>query len=429
MELVSDCKRSISLALLRTYQFCRTITKKLVETMGGQIDFISAPGICTEFTILVPATVLREDEQLPEEGKLQTQRERDVQIGISARLPTDAKFAWVNYSRLRASHEDVISSAYYYHKTFETAGYIHMENDSLTAKLHKTDTGEVTRNRSSSLLLSLVPQPLIANASSTKLLNRADAPQIELMLDTYLKSTDPSPGQEPVLVVHILLYLHPSWAAADYKWFGGKACNTLDKPAQYVSSGVRIMLEPAMRIPLPGVTDRHVSEALLRIIKRDRVVRTKIESDPIALSVDTKDLNEPSKIMPESPYMNDTSLSPDSQNLLNEIQELPFSILTPVDSLTFEKMKILVVDDNALNRKVALRSLEKLGIKDVTMACDGREAAEVCCATLPQEGSVDHIGWFHIILMDLQMPVMGGNEVSPKLYLTKSVLRSIILVN
>ncbi|MCX4239998.1 response regulator [Paraliomyxa miuraensis] len=64
------------------------------------------------------------------------------------------------------------------------------------------------------------------------------------------------------------------------------------------------------------------------------------------------------------------------------------------------KGRALVVDDNPINLKVALRNLAKLGCEVLT-ATDGREAV-----ALVQEHEVD------LVFMDIQMPVMDGFEAT-----------------
>ena len=66
-------------------------------------------------------------------------------------------------------------------------------------------------------------------------------------------------------------------------------------------------------------------------------------------------------------------------------------------------LRLLLVEDNRVNQKVAMRFLEKMG-HQVTLAINGREALE-----LLQPNSFD------LILMDIQMPVMGGVEATQKI--------------
>ncbi|MFI5097886.1 MAG: PAS domain S-box protein [Candidatus Acidiferrales bacterium] len=65
--------------------------------------------------------------------------------------------------------------------------------------------------------------------------------------------------------------------------------------------------------------------------------------------------------------------------------------------------QILLVEDNMVNQKLGVRLLEKMG-HQVEVANNGQEACEVLRAAR-----------FDLILMDLQMPVMGGLEATRKI--------------
>ncbi len=66
-------------------------------------------------------------------------------------------------------------------------------------------------------------------------------------------------------------------------------------------------------------------------------------------------------------------------------------------------LRLLLVEDNRVNQKLALRLLEKAG-HQVTLAINGQEAIE-----LFRPNSFD------LVLMDIQMPVMGGVEATRKI--------------
>lgn len=77
-----------------------------------------------------------------------------------------------------------------------------------------------------------------------------------------------------------------------------------------------------------------------------------------------------------------------------------------VAPIVARRARVLIVDDNALNRAVAGRLLEGLGA-EVKLACDGTEAIE----------AVHHDGPFDLVLMDCQMPVMDGYTCTRELRL------------
>ena len=66
-------------------------------------------------------------------------------------------------------------------------------------------------------------------------------------------------------------------------------------------------------------------------------------------------------------------------------------------------LKVLVVEDNSVNQRVAQRLIQKMG-HTVVLAANGREAVEAV-----QRGNFD------IILMDVQMPEMDGYEATARI--------------
>ncbi len=66
---------------------------------------------------------------------------------------------------------------------------------------------------------------------------------------------------------------------------------------------------------------------------------------------------------------------------------------------------ILLVEDNIVNQKVASRMLEKLGYQVITVS-NGREAVNVYQSDFTK---------IRMILMDIQMPVMGGEDATRKI--------------
>jgi PAS domain S-box-containing protein len=84
-----------------------------------------------------------------------------------------------------------------------------------------------------------------------------------------------------------------------------------------------------------------------------------------------------------------------------EIESTP--LVEPQVSAAGRHFRILLVEDNVVNQKLAVRLLEKMG-HQVTLASNGAEACEALCAAT-----------YDLVLMDLQMPVMGGLEATCKI--------------
>ncbi|MBL7003037.1 MAG: response regulator [Gammaproteobacteria bacterium] len=71
-----------------------------------------------------------------------------------------------------------------------------------------------------------------------------------------------------------------------------------------------------------------------------------------------------------------------------------------LDDVALSSLRVLVVDDSALARKMIVKTLEKMGIEHFIEAVDGKEAM-----TLVQENELD------LIITDYNMPKADGHEL------------------
>lgn len=88
----------------------------------------------------------------------------------------------------------------------------------------------------------------------------------------------------------------------------------------------------------------------------------------------------------------------------NNIQQK--TIVSEVDGCDFSGKRVLLVEDNMINREIAIEILKTTNI-EVEEAENGKIAVE----QFEKNGA----GYYDIILMDIQMPVMNGYEATEKI--------------
>ncbi|MGB1091011.1 MAG: ATP-binding protein [Oceanobacter sp.] len=101
---------------------------------------------------------------------------------------------------------------------------------------------------------------------------------------------------------------------------------------------------------------------------------------------------------------------------LVQTQETSQAVIRNQQTRPFENKSVLLAEDNSINQMVAVHLLEEMGVR-VECVDNGREALE----KLEQRQ-------FDLILMDLQMPEMGGIEATEKIRASESDHRYIPIV-
>jgi signal transduction histidine kinase len=83
------------------------------------------------------------------------------------------------------------------------------------------------------------------------------------------------------------------------------------------------------------------------------------------------------------------------------------SVASPHHVVSPKRIRALVVDDMKLNQDIHKCFLERCGVEIIDMASNGKEAYEI----YKKRGN----GYFNLIFMDLDMPVMNGEQASQKI--------------
>jgi len=86
-----------------------------------------------------------------------------------------------------------------------------------------------------------------------------------------------------------------------------------------------------------------------------------------------------------------------------EKQPTPKAPAAQPEKISFAGKRFLVVEDQIINREIAVELL-KMSKATVETAVDGKDAVDKFTASTP--------GYYDLILMDIQMPIMNGYEAS-----------------
>ena len=134
---------------------------------------------------------------------------------------------------------------------------------------------------------------------------------------------------------------------------------------------------------------------------------------PLAVVVSAQDsemMHEASERLGVQHFLSKPVLPEALRHLLNTLtgnssDEGSSSLASRIDA-NLSGMRVLLTEDNLINQQLALELMECRGIQ-VTIANNGQEALDQLAAVAPD--------YYHLVLMDLQMPVMDGYEATRRL--------------
>ena len=86
-----------------------------------------------------------------------------------------------------------------------------------------------------------------------------------------------------------------------------------------------------------------------------------------------------------------------------------------------EEVRVCIAEDNAINRKIAISFVQKLGLY-----CEAFEDGKLAYEALQRASNKDNP--FHLVLMDVQMPVLDGYEATKKIRTDKDPHVSQVLI-
>ena len=124
----------------------------------------------------------------------------------------------------------------------------------------------------------------------------------------------------------------------------------------------------------------------------------------VLTAYDWSDIEEEAKAAGVTAFISKPLFPTDLRNVLNQCCGSIADESTEAKiSYDFTGKKILLVEDNEMNREIAQEILEEDGF-EVDTAEDGSIAVEKMKAAVP--------GQYDMILMDVQMPIMDGHEAT-----------------
>lgn len=148
---------------------------------------------------------------------------------------------------------------------------------------------------------------------------------------------------------------------------------------------------------MPGISGIGVTKKIRALFDADTIII-------IVSAYDLSEIEDEAKAAGADMFISKPLFQSTVCNVLMTLSKGKYTKFTAnEDDYDFSGKRVLLVEDNALNQEIAVELLEMVKLK-VDCADDGKSALNMFETSAP--------GYYDVILMDIQMPIMDGYETT-----------------
>ncbi|SJL01518.1 uncharacterized protein ARMOST_04840 [Armillaria ostoyae] len=155
--------------------------------------------------------------------------------------------------------------------------------------------------------------------------------------------------------------------------------------------------------PTPNTASDGARSSRSSSFSKQEVGQTLLGVTPLNVSQATEQLSAFPVAASRNTLGSPTFRSPRKYSISRSLDNAPQAVTMPPDNNVVPPIKVLIVEDNDINQRFIARNLKKMKVKYDAVS-DGRAAVEKW-----------RTGEFHLILMDIQMPIMDGIEATKQI--------------
>ena len=199
---------------------------------------------------------------------------------------------------------------------------------------------------------------------------------------------------------HALATLHAQYAQHQTIDLVLTAAQLSDSDGFSLSEHIRQQTWPQPAIVICGTLPSNLDQAGLALLGLNGYLQLPLEHTALAsllTQLQTAQACAAPLALSESPSNSNNNSNSTQNTVASRVSPAPF---LPQDSFECDPLQVLVVEDNTINQRLAVSFLNKAGHR-VEVAVHGQQAIE----RFERQP-------FDLILMDIQMPVMGGVEAT-----------------